>query len=491
MGETGGPAPRQGEIEGVNNAPEPLLASPSDTTRTPQIAPSFKNMDEFDARIDDVGYARYNSTELLAREAQIKDMIEGAADVALYNSGMAAIHSAIETEELHPGDVVFCASAIYGTTKSEIDHLVQRNIRIIEFDPTDTEELAKLVRSLRPRLIITETVANSKEMPVTDLATLGAITDEANSFYRDQLQPDKILDGILGKKAYGKQVSTETREGIIAAIREFQIGQNPSIFRRAIRKISAETGLDRNESIREMARLVKYVLDKQRSKLSLIIDNTLPSPELVNPLKIMDGVKTEKVIVESGTKHYQEGANQITLGVAYSDSPAKIEVMKARRIELGTYLQPNDEGLIPASLAETIPEKMKNHSRNALRLAQMISQIPGFKVYHPNLDDHKQNELATSLAPNGLVTLFYFDVPKNSSGRYFMERVKKLSDELGGSQVQLGSSFGHPNTWLSNYSLDDTTVRVAAGSDSEDSFEKTVSIFQQVCNELSNTIQPS
>ena len=63
--------------------------------RRPKIAPEFGSVREFDAEINDVGYARYNYTELQEREEKLRGMINGATDVALFNSGAAAMHSAI------------------------------------------------------------------------------------------------------------------------------------------------------------------------------------------------------------------------------------------------------------------------------------------------------------------------------------------------------------------------------------------------------------
>ena len=52
----------------------------------PKIAPEFGDMGQFNAEINDVGYARYNYKELLKREAKLTAMIEGSADTALFNS---------------------------------------------------------------------------------------------------------------------------------------------------------------------------------------------------------------------------------------------------------------------------------------------------------------------------------------------------------------------------------------------------------------------
>jgi cystathionine beta-lyase/cystathionine gamma-synthase len=453
---------------------------PETEGQPPKIAPEFSSMEHFNAEINDIGYARYNYQELLDREAKFTEMIEGASDTALFNSGAAAMHSTIEAEGLKAGDVVFCANAIYGTSKADIKQLQDLGIKVVFFDSTNMDSLRELVKKEKPRLIVAESVANSKNMEVTDLKSLGQLAEETNSYYQESLTPAKILANFLSKRESLKSLSLETQSLILSSITEYQQGQNPFVFRQAIRQIESETKLLRPDVIRELSRIVQRISQDSREKVSLVIDNTLPSPQLLNPLTALKDFDVEKVIVESGTKHYQEGANEITLGLAYSDNPEKMKAIKARRIELGTYLQPTDERKIPDTISQTMPETMKNHARNALRLAQALGEISGFEVSHPNLPQHKQNELVSSLAPKGAVTLFYITLPERIKGEDFMQKVK----DIGGDQVGLGSSFGHAKTWLSNYSMDNRTVRIAAGSENEQDFEQTIAVFKKAASEL-------
>jgi cystathionine beta-lyase/cystathionine gamma-synthase len=446
----------------------------------PRIAPEFNSMEHFNAEINDIGYARYNYKELLDREAKLTEMIEGASDTALFNSGAAAMHSTIEAEGLKAGDVVFCANAIYGTSKADIKQLQDLSIKVVFFDSTNIEGLRELVKKEKPRLIVAESIANSKNMEVTDLAALGQIAQDTNEHYQKELTPAKILVNFLSKRESLKSLNSETQSLLLSSIAEYQQGQNPFVFRQAIRQIEIETKLPRTDVMRELSRIVQRVSQDSREKISLVIDNTLPSPQLLNPLKPLKDFDVEKVIVESGTKHYQKGANEITLGVAYSDNLEKMKSIKARRIELGTYLQPTDERKIPDTIQQTMPETMKNHARNALRLAQALSEISGFEVSHPNLPQHKQSELVNSLAPEGAVTLFYITLPERIKDEDFMQKVK----DIGGDQVGLGSSFGHVKTWLSNYSMDNSTVRIAAGSESEQDFENIITVFKKAAAEL-------
>ncbi|MFA5954253.1 MAG: PLP-dependent transferase [Patescibacteria group bacterium] len=450
------------------------------SSKQPKIAPEFETVGQFNAEINEVGYARYNYKELQERETQLAEMIKGASDVALFNSGAAAMHSVIEAEGLKFGDVVFCADAIYGTTKKDIESLKDLGVKVVFFDSTDLVGLQKLVKRENPRLIVAETVANSKSMEVTDLEGLGEIVQTTNVDYQKNRTPEKVLAKFLEKREDHIELSAETRDVILTAIEEYKVGQNPFVFRKAVKCIEQDTALSRTEVVRELERIVKRVMGDSRGKLSLVIDNTLPSPELINPLQVLQEFEIEKVIVESGTKHFQEGANEVTLGIAYSDNDQKIKAIKARRIELGTYLQPTDERKIPDSISETMPGKMRNHARNALQLAEALSEITGFEVFHPNLPTHKQNELAQELAPDGAVTLFYMTVPEKITSEEFMQKVK----ERAGDEVGLGSSFGHEKTWLSNYGMDNRTVRIAAGSESEQDFSNIVHFFTQAASEL-------
>lgn len=448
--------------------------SPDAEPSTPKIAPEFANMERFNAEINDVGYARYNSNELVAREKEFAEMI-GAPDAALFNSGMAAIHSTIEAEGLMPGDTVLCAEAIYGTTKAEVKALKKRGIRVVFFDATLSDKFDELFEKEKPRLVIAETVANSKNMPVTDLGKLAESAGKVDQSYK------KLLDDYLEDTSSFKDLSPELRSQILDKIDEYKVGNNPFVFWQALKKIKEETGMGVREIVPELSDLVVALMQDSRRKLSLIIDNTLPSPVLINPLNEMQGSKVDKVIVESATKHYQAGKNEITAGIAYSDNPEKIANLKARRIELGTYLQPTDEQKIPADIRETMPGTMKKHAHNALSLAKSLdSSAQGIEVFHPNLPKHKQHELVQRLAPEGAVTLFYIELPEGITGEQFMDKVK----EIGGDKVGLGSSFGHQKTWLSNYSMDGQTVRIAAGSEDERNFDEVIEIFNQALSSL-------
>ncbi|MDP1884546.1 MAG: PLP-dependent transferase [Candidatus Moranbacteria bacterium] len=412
-------------------------------------------------------YARAGYPELIKREKEFAETM-GVPDTALFNSGMAAIYTAVEAEELKPGDIILCGKDVYSQTKKIYENLDRRGIKVELIDSGNMEEIENMVKGKRPRLIILEDIANSSDMQVCDLRDLSRITMDANNEYRQDLNPEKLLEKYLANKNETMNFSDDLRREIAENISEFRMGGNPFIFRGALRKIEGETEMDRRESLRELSKIVKFVLNNSREKLSLIIDNTLASPALYNPTKDLDdGI--EAVVVESGTKHYQEGGDKITMGISYSKNAEKMLAIKNKRTELGTYLQPNDEKEIPENIMEEMPNILKRHAENALALAQALNNSgKTIEVSHPNLPQHKQSDLAKKIAPEGLVTLFYLKVDSAS------EFVKRVS-QLGGDKIGVGASFGHKKTWLLN--LDDKSVRIAAGSESEEEFKKILEIF--------------
>ena len=425
-------------------------------------------------------YQRYDYTELAADEKKFAKMI-GVPDTALFNSGMAAIHTAIEAEALKPGEIVFCSHDVYGVTKEYVATLKKRGIKIYYFDPSSIEDLAVLSGKMKPRLIIAETVANSKEMKMVDLPAYAQLLESINKKYHDELSPGKVLDKYLSTTESLKNLSKSFRDNFLQAIVEFQIGNNPFVFREAFKDSMNELGLSKKETIQALYSMVKHVMSVSREKLSLIIDNTLPSPVLINPIEQVGEAATEMTVVESGTKHYQGGKNKITLGIVYSKDPEKIKQIKNLRVQTGAYLQGVSETEIPKDIVNIMQEKLKKHAVNALTLAKALEE-KGFTVYHPNLKSHKQSELANTLSPNGVVTLFYIDLPDNISDRDgFMDKVKKI----GGDAVGLGSSFGHEKTWLSNFALGDRTIRIAVGMESPEDFSHVVSAFTEA---MSNEI---
>ena len=442
-----------------------------------RIAKEYESVDDFNTDTEKVFsgettgmYTRYDYKELADREEKFAEMI-GVPDTAIFNSGMAAIHTALEAESLKSGDIVLCSREVYSVTLDSVEGLKKRGIKVEYFDPSNIEELEKLLEKLKPSLIVAETVANSKEMPVVDIETYVDLVEKTDQKYKEELTPEVVLDKFFSTTNKVAEVSGSIKEEVVRLIAEFESSNNPLIFRDVIRKFESETGLSRREAIELIAKAAKYTHKISREGLSMIIDNTLPSPVLINPIEQTKDRDLDLTVVESGTKHYQDGKNEITMGIVYSQDGDKMKQIKDLRVQNGAYLQSNSEAAIPENITEIMEGKLKNHARNALQLAKVLEGF-GITVFHPNLETHKQSELVQEIAPEGAVTLFYIDIPNRDK---FMEELKNIA----GDKIGLGSSFGHSKTWLSNFGVDGKTIRIAVGSDVEEKFEETISIFSQ------------
>lgn len=92
--------------------------------------------------------------------------------------------------------------------------------------------------------------------------------------------------------------------------------------------------------------LAKYNKNpKHRQKPRLVLDNTFLTPELLDLLqeagKIEGRTHLPLTVVESATKYYQQGLDNVTAGIAYANDPAYIQALKRKRAMIGSHLQEN------------------------------------------------------------------------------------------------------------------------------------------------------
>ncbi|HEV8193999.1 MAG TPA: homocysteine synthase [Ktedonobacterales bacterium] len=202
---------------------------------------------------------------------------------------------------------------------------------------------------------------------------------------------------------------------------KFVEASNPENFRAAItektRAIFTETlGNPRLDTldIRAVADIAHV------AGIPLIIDNTLPSPYLVNPIKhgadIVvhsatkfiggHGTSIGGIIVDGGAFNWAASGKFPGLvepdpsyhGVSYVEAfgPAAF-IIKARvqlLRDLGPAISPINSWLFLQGL-ETLPLRMQRHSENALRVAQFLAGHPAVTwVLYPGLSNHPTHELA-------------------------------------------------------------------------------------------------
>ena len=234
----------------------------------------------------------------------------------------------------------------------------------------------------------------------------------------------------------------------------FVDSRNPENFRAAIndktRAVFAETvGNPRLDTldIRAVADIV------HEYGVPLILDNTLPTPYLVQPLK-----HGADVVIHSATKFI--GGHGTSIGGAIVDSgkfdwtngrfPSFTEpdpsyhglryvealgplayIVKARvqlLRDLGPAIAPLNSWLFLQGL-ETLPLRMERHSKNALRVAEFLESHPAVGwVSYPGLASHPQYEIASRYHTNGYGAILGFGIKGGlEAGKQLIRHVELFS----------------------------------------------------------------
>jgi O-acetylhomoserine (thiol)-lyase len=234
----------------------------------------------------------------------------------------------------------------------------------------------------------------------------------------------------------------------------FVDSRNPENFRAAIndktRAVFAETvGNPRLDTldIRAVADIV------HEYGVPLILDNTLPTPYLVQPLK-----HGADVVIHSATKFI--GGHGTSIGGAIVDSgkfdwmngrfPSFTEpdpsyhglryvealgplayIIKARvqlLRDLGPAIAPLNSWLFLQGL-ETLPLRMERHSKNALRVAEFLESHPAVGwVSYPGLASHPQYEIAARYHTNGYGAILGFGINGGlEAGKQLIRHVELFS----------------------------------------------------------------
>jgi O-acetylhomoserine (thiol)-lyase len=182
-------------------------------------------------------------------------------------------------------------------------------------------------------------------------------------------------------------------------------------------------------------------------KVPLIVDNTVATPYLLNPIKYGanivihsltkyingNGTSLGGIIVDAGTFDWTNGKfPEFTEpsagyhGLVYSETIGPAAFIAKIRIEglrdYGGALSPFNAFQIIQGL-ETLELRIKKHSENALELAKWLQEQPEVSwVNYPGLETSKYKDLAKKYLPNGQSGIVTFGV----EGGY--ESAKKVAD---------------------------------------------------------------
>lgn len=189
--------------------------------------------------------------------------------------------------------------------------------------------------------------------------------------------------------------------------------------------------------------------------IPLIVDNTLPSPYLVNPLKHGadvvvhsatkfiggHGTSIGGIIVDGGTFDWAASGRFPSFtepdpsyhGVRYVDAFGPLAYILKARVQLlrdlGPAISPINSWLFLQGL-ETLPLRVERHSANALRVAQFLEGHPGVSwVRYPGLESHPTHRTAQRYHQRGLYgAIVGFGIKGGlESGRQFGNELKIFS----------------------------------------------------------------
>ena len=235
----------------------------------------------------------------------------------------------------------------------------------------------------------------------------------------------------------------------------FVDGRNPENFRAAINEhtkaIYAETvGNPRLDTL-DIAAVASIA---HENGLPLIIDNTLPTPYLVQPLKhgadIVvhsatkfiggHGTSIGGVIIDSGKFDWAASGRFASLtepdpsyhGLRYVEALGPLAYIIKARVQLlrdlGPAIAPLNSWLFLQGL-ETLSLRMERHSQNAQRIAEFLEGHPAVDwVLYPGLKSHPQHELAAKYFTHGYGAILGFGIKGGlEAGKQLIRHIELFS----------------------------------------------------------------
>ena len=206
-------------------------------------------------------------------------------------------------------------------------------------------------------------------------------------------------------------------------------------------------------------------------EIKVMVDNTFPSPYLVQPIKL-----GADIVVHSATK-YLNGHGDVIAGVIVGTKEFISSVIPCGlKYMTGCAISPFDSFLINRGL-KTLDIRMERHCANAMKIAQFLEGHPAVeRVSYPGLESHPQHEIARRIYRNGFGGMVSFEL---KCGRdrtaEFVNGLKlcTLAVSLGADMtlIEHPASMTH-NTYtieeLAEIGISESLLRLSVGLESAD-----------------------
>jgi cystathionine beta-lyase/cystathionine gamma-synthase len=193
----------------------------------------------------------------------------------------------------------------------------------------------------------------------------------------------------------------------------------------------------------------------------LAVDNTFASPALQRPLSL-----GADFVVHSTTK-YIGGHSDVVGGAIVLNDTAVYDELKFLQNAIGAVPGPVDCFLTLRGI-KTLALRMDAHCRNALQIAQFLSDHPAVaEVIYPGLDSHPQYELAQRQmsGPGGMISFLLHGGETAARALARETRLFTLAESLGGveSLIELPAPMTHASVAGSPLEVDPGLVRISVG----------------------------
>jgi len=311
-------------------------------------------------------YTRLNNPTTDVFEKRFAEIEGGEAAIATA-SGMAAIFYAI-ANAAEAGDNIICASQLYGGTLTQASHTLKRfGIEARFFDVQNPDEIEALIDD-KTKVIFFETLTN----PSIDVADISKITAIANKYNILSIVDNTVATPILCRPfEYGVDISVHSAS-------KYTTGQGL-----AIGGIMVER---------------KGLVDKLKGNARY--------PQFNEP---------------DASYH----------GLVYVDVPLPPYSLRARLSllrDLGAVVSPFNSWLFIQGL-ETLPLRMREHSHNALVVAEFLESHPMVtKVNYPGLKSNSNYANAQRYFENGASSgLLSFEVSSLDKAKAIVDAIEIFS----------------------------------------------------------------
>ena len=166
-----------------------------------------------------------------------------------------------------------------------------------------------------------------------------------------------------------------------------------------------------------------------KNNIPVFVDNTFASPYNQNPIK-----RGASIVLHSATK-YLGGHSDVIGGIIVGEKERVKKAWKTLKI-FGPCLSPFDSWLVLRGI-RTLPVRMKQHNKNAMELAEFLSNNKNVsKVNYPGLSSKKNKTVNEQMKGYGGMLSFEMKGGFNQA-RKFVENVKlaRLAVSLGGVET--------------------------------------------------------